>query len=149
MTYEWGYTFGPPMSVAPINKVREVVEYAVSEISPSKIYMGMPNYGYDWPLPYVKGETRAESISNVEAVERAFENNAEIMFDSLAQSPFYKYRKEGSEHEVWFEDAKSIDAKVSLAMKYNLAGLSYWNIMRPFLQNWMLLSNLVNINKIY
>ncbi|MCC8098226.1 MAG: LysM peptidoglycan-binding domain-containing protein [Eubacterium sp.] len=149
MTYEWGYTFGPPMSVAPINKVREVVEYAVSEISPSKIYMGMPNYGYDWKLPYVKGESRAESISNVEAVDRAFENNAEIMFDNLAQSPFYNYKKDDSEHEVWFEDAKSIDAKVKLAMEYNLAGLSYWNIMRPFLQNWMLLSNLVNINKIY
>lgn len=149
MTYEWGYTYGPPMAVAPLNKVREVVEYAVSEISPSKIYMGMPNYGYDWTLPYIKGESRAESISNVEAVDRAFENNAEIMFDNTAQSPFYNYRKDGKGHEVWFEDAKSIDAKVKLAMEYNLAGLSYWNIMRPFLQNWMLLSNLININKIY
>ncbi|MCD7904933.1 MAG: LysM peptidoglycan-binding domain-containing protein [Clostridiales bacterium] len=149
MTYEWGYTYGPPMAVAPLNKVREVVEYAVSEISPSKIYMGMPNYGYDWTLPYIKGESRAESISNVEAVDRAFENKAEIMFDSLAQSPFYSYRKDGKGHEVWFEDAKSIDAKVKLAMEYSLAGLSYWNIMRPFLQNWMLLSNLININKIY
>ena len=30
MTYEWGYTYGPPMAVAPINKVREVVEYALT-----------------------------------------------------------------------------------------------------------------------
>ncbi len=149
MTYEWGYTFGPPMAVAPINKVREVVEYAVSEINPAKIYMGMPNYGYDWTLPYVKGRSRAQSISNVEAVDRAFENKAEIMFDSLAQSPYYNYSLDGKSHEVWFEDAKSIDAKVRLAMEYNLAGLSYWNIMRPFLQNWLLISNLANINKIY
>ena len=27
MTYEWGYTYGPPMAVAPLDKVREVVEY--------------------------------------------------------------------------------------------------------------------------
>lgn len=150
MTYEWGYTFGPPMAVAPINKVEEVVRYAVSEIDPSKIYMGMPNYGYDWLLPYVRGVSRAESISNVEAVDRAFANNAEIMYDQTAQSPWYRYKAaQNAMHEVWFEDAKSIEAKVNLAIKYNLAGLSYWNIMRPFLQNWMLLSNMININKIY
>ncbi len=149
MTYEWGYTYGPPMAVAPLNKVREVVEYAVSEINPNKIYMGMPNYGYDWTLPYVRGESRAESISNVEAVERAYRNNAEIMFDELAQSPYYKYKKDGLMHEVWFEDALSVYGKFNLAREFKLAGLSYWNIMRPFLQNWMLISNLTNINKIY
>ncbi len=149
MTYEWGYTYGPPMAVAPLNKVREVVEYAVSEIKPEKIYMGMPNYGYDWTLPYVRGESRAESISNVEAVDRAYAGNAEIMFDELAYSPYYKYRKGDKIHEVWFEDALSVQGKVELAMEFGLAGLSYWNIMRPFLQNWMLLSTMVDINKIY
>ena len=39
MTYEWGYTYGPPMAVAPINQVRRVLEYAVTEIPPEKIYM--------------------------------------------------------------------------------------------------------------
>ncbi|MCD7855923.1 MAG: glycosyl hydrolase family 18 protein [Clostridiales bacterium] len=149
MTYEWGYTFGPPMAVAPLNRVREVVEYAVSEINPKKIYMGVPNYGYDWLLPYVKGESRAESISNVEAVDRAFKNNAEIMFDNTAASPYYNYVKDGKRHEVWFEDAESINAKADLAAEYGLAGLSYWNIMRPFLQNWMLMANKFVIDKIY
>ncbi|MCC8015663.1 MAG: LysM peptidoglycan-binding domain-containing protein [Eubacterium sp.] len=149
MTYEWGYTFGPPMAVAPLNKVREVVEYAVSEINPGKIYMGVPNYGYDWLLPYVKGESRAESISNVEAVDRAFENNAEIKFDNAAASPYYNYVKTGKRHEVWFEDAESINAKADLAAEFGLAGVSYWNIMRPFLQNWMLMANKFIIDKIY
>ena len=36
MTYEWGYTYGPPMAVAPLNRVREVVEYAVTEIPTEK-----------------------------------------------------------------------------------------------------------------
>ena len=51
MTYEWGYTYGPPMAVAPIHKVREVVEYALTRIPAEKINLGIPNYGYDWPLP--------------------------------------------------------------------------------------------------
>lgn len=47
MTYEWGYTYGPPMAVAPINMVRRVVDYALSEIPGEKISLGIPNYGYE------------------------------------------------------------------------------------------------------
>lgn len=41
MTYERGYTYGPPMAVAPVDKVRQVVEYAVTRIPPSKIDLGI------------------------------------------------------------------------------------------------------------
>ena len=91
MTYEWGYTYGPPMAVAPINAVRRVLDYAVTEIPPEKIIMGIPNYGYDWTLPYKSGETRAKLISNEEAVRIAIQNNAEIRFDETAQSPYFNY----------------------------------------------------------
>ena len=67
----WGYTYGPPMAVAPINQVRRVVEYAVTEIPSGKIDLGIPNYGYDWPLPFVQGQSKAQSISNQYAVELA------------------------------------------------------------------------------
>ena len=46
--YEWGYALSEPMAVAPINKVEQVVRFAVSQIPPEKIFMGIPNYGYDW-----------------------------------------------------------------------------------------------------
>ena len=36
MTYEWGYSQGPPMAVAPIHMVRRVVDYAVTEIPERK-----------------------------------------------------------------------------------------------------------------
>ena len=55
MTYEWGYKYGPNMAVAPLNMVRRVVEYAVTEIPPEKIHLGIPNYGYDLPLPFERG----------------------------------------------------------------------------------------------
>lgn len=88
MTYEWGYTYGPPMAVAPINQVRRVLEYAVTEIPPEKISMGIPNYGYDWPLPYERGITRARTIGNVEAVRIAVKRGVEIQFDELAGTPY-------------------------------------------------------------
>lgn len=141
MTYEWGYTYGPPMAVAPINKVREVVDYAITEIPPEKIHLGVPNYGYDWPLPFVRGTTKAETIGNVQAVQRAIEFGVPIQFNDIAQSPFYFYENENIQHEVWFEDVRSMDATFALIKEYGLRGAGYWNLMRLFRANWLLLSD--------
>lgn len=143
MTYEWGYTYGPPMAVAPLPNVRRVVEYALTEIPPEKILLGIPNYGYDWTLPFVQGESRATSISNQYAVTLAADNGVDISYDSQAQAPFFRYRDDmGREHEVWFEDARSIRAKLSLISRYGLRGAGYWNLMRPFPQNWLVLNSM-------
>ncbi len=147
MTYEWGYTYGPPMAVAPIRNVRQVLDYALTEMPPEKIYLGIPNYGYSWSLPYRPG-TRAISISNQYAVELAARYYANIRYDETAQSPWFRYVDEnGQEHEVWFEDARSIRAKLDLANSRGLYGVGYWNLMRPFPQNWMVLNALYNIRE--
>ena len=148
MTYEWGYTYGPPMAVAPINKVRQVLDYAVMEIEPTKINMGIPNYGYDWPLPFVRGTTKAKTIGNIEAVRIAIENNATIEFDETAKSPYFFYEKDGISHEVWFEDPRSIKEKLELIYEYNLRGASYWQIMQLFRSNWLLVDYNFNVEKI-
>lgn len=145
MTYEWGYTYGPPMAVAPINKVREVVEYAVTEIPTEKIDLGIPNYGYDWTLPFVQGTSKARTISNVEAVQIAIENDAVIQFDQTAMSPYFRYEKDGVQHEVWFEDVRSMKEKFQLITDYNLRGMGYWQIMRLFRANWLLLADTFDI----
>lgn len=147
MTYEWGYTYGPPMAVAPINKVREVVEYAITEIPTEKIDLGIPNYGYDWTLPFVQGSSRARTIGNVEAVQIAIENNAVIQFDETAMSPFFRYEKDGVQHEVWFEDVRSMREKFSLITEYGLRGMGYWQLMKLFRANWLLLEDTFNIVK--
>lgn len=146
MTYEWGYTYGPPLAVAPIRNVRQVVDYALTIIPPEKIFLGIPNYGYDWTLPYVKGESRADSISNVEAIQIAALNGAEIQYDQVSQSPWFRYTDDmGRVHEVWFEDVRSIQQKFNLIVEKNLRGAGYWNLMRPFQQNWSLLNFMFNV----
>ncbi len=149
MTYEWGYTYSPPMAVAPINKVRQVVEYALTEIAAEKIDLGIPNYGYDWPLPYEKGVTKATTINNVQAVRIAIEQGAQIQFDETAQTPYFRYtdRANGTEHEVWFEDVRSLQAKFNLIEEYSLRGCGYWQIMQWFRTNWLLLSSQFYIRK--
>lgn len=149
MTYEWGYAFSAPMAVAPIDKVRRVLDYAITEIPSEKIFMGFPNYGYDWTLPFVPGESKAQSISNTAAVRRAFSQNAEIMFDDTAQSPYYNYYDQsGREHEVWFEDARSVKAKAELIAEYGFNGMSIWNIMRFFPQLYIVVNSMYNIQRV-
>jgi len=150
MTYEWGYTYGPPLPVAPLNKVKEVLDYGVSVIPRERILQGMPNYGYDWTLPYVRGESMARSIGNVEAVEIAERYRATIQFDEQAQTPFFYYTSEdGKAHVVWFEDARSIRSKLLLNASYPLQGISYWNVMRYFPQNWLVVNQMFTIRNVY
>ncbi len=147
-SYEWGYTYGPPMAVAPLPNVRRVVEYAISVIAPQKLWLGIPTYGYDWPLPFVQGQTRAVSLSPVQAVALAWQYHASILYDETAQAPYFSYRAEdGRPHEVWFEDARSIRAKLTLITEYGLFGAGYWNLMRPFPQNWLVLDSLFTLRE--
>ena len=140
MTYEWGYAAGPPMAVAPLDQVRRVAQYAASVIPREKLWLGVPAYGYDWPLPFVAGETRARSLSPAEAVALAREHGAEISFDGTAQSPYFRYRDgEGRQHEVWFEDARSIAAKLDLVEEFSFTGVGVWEIGRSFPQLWTVL----------
>lgn len=148
MTYEWGYSRSQPMAVAPIDKVERVIAFATSVIPPNKIFMGVPNYGYDWTLPHIPGESVARSIGNVEAVDQAIDVGAFIAFDEVAQTPHYNYFRDGVEHEVWFEDARSIQAKLDLARRYGLRGVSVWNIMKWFPQLWAVLSGEYAIEKV-
>lgn len=145
MTYEWGYSRGPNMAVAPINMVRRVVEYALTEIPAEKILLGIPNYGYDWPLPYERGVTIARTLGNVEAVQQAIEFGVPIQFDETAQSPYYRYWQYGVQHEVWFEDVRSILAKFNLIREYGLTGAGYWQIMQFFKANWLLMEQMFQI----
>ena len=147
MTYEWGFTYSSPMSVQPIEEVRKVLEYAITEIPSEKIIMGMPNYGYNWNLPYTRG-TAATSIGLSAALDTAIKHNSEILYDEKTQTPYYYYTENGKGHVVWFDDAKSIDAKLRLVDEFNLAGASYWTINRCFIPNWEIAANLFDIIKL-
>lgn len=133
MTYEWGYTYGPPLPVSPINSVRRVLDYGLSQIPAEKILMGMSNYGYDWKLPFVQGESKAEKLTNYQALARAEYYGVDVEYDEEAQTPFFTYTApDGSEHIVWFENEQSWRARLALVSEYGLAGISIWNIMHIF-----------------
>ena len=110
--------------------------------------MGQNLYGYDWTLPFVKGGAYARAISPQTAISLARENHAFIEYDYTAQAPFFYYRDASQkQHVVWFEDARSIQAKFDLLKELSLRGVSYWILGWDFPQNWLLLEDRFQIIK--
>lgn len=148
MTYEWGFTYSPPRAVAPLDQVRRVLNYAVSAIPRRKILMGIPNYGYNWTIPYRQG-TAATTISNEGAVQLALREGATIQFDSVAQAPYFRYYDDQRrQHEVWFSDARSMYASLALVNEYRLGGISLWTIGRYSPQYYLVLNAVNQVEKV-
>ena len=127
------------MAVAPIHMVRRVADYALTRIPAEKVSLGIPNYGYDWPLPYERGVTRARTINTLQAIQLAIDHGSVIYFDELAKSPYFHYWQYGIRHEVWFEDVRSLKAKFDLIKEKGLTGAGYWQLMSFYRPNWLLL----------
>jgi spore germination protein len=147
MTYEWGWSGGRPWAIAPISEVRKVLDFAVTVIPREKILMGIPLYGRDWRIPWVQG-TSARTVNPKGAVSLAAQYGVSIQYDTTYQSPFFRYTDEnGQGHEVWFEDARSMQAKYDTVKQYGLRGVSYWTLGPPFPQNWPILQKNFRVRK--
>ncbi|MCY0876561.1 MAG: glycosyl hydrolase family 18 protein [Firmicutes bacterium] len=135
------------MAIAPLNQVRAVLNYATSTIPPDKILLGIPTYGYNWTLPE-KPSVLAAGISPKRAQNLAIDRGVTVRFDPLAASPMYHYYVGQTEHEVWYEDAKSILAKFHLVYEMGLRGVSFWVLGQPFPQLWRLVEDTFEVKKV-
>jgi Predicted glycosyl hydrolase len=147
MTYDWGKSLGPTTSVAPVNKMRQVFDYSITKIPPEKTYIGIPTFGYDWTLQPIDGITIVHYLSNASAINLAIEKEAIIQYNDVYQAPYYSYTDTPSniKHIVWFEDARSINAKLNLVTEYRFRGISILNIMEKFPQLWFVINTQYNL----
>lgn len=123
MCYDYSHKNTKPGPIAPIWWVEEVISYAVSIIPTEKICLGIPNYGYDWR----KGEAKELYYEDIENLKKKY--NTQVQWSEEDSVPFLKYKdKTGEEHQVWFEDKKSLLAKLDITQKYNLKGISVWTL---------------------
>ena len=148
MTYDWGYAAGPPQAVSPLNEVEKVVRYATKVIPPQKLLLGLPNYAYDWTLPYRSG-TRAKYLKLNEVPQYAADRGAVVKFDSTAATPYFNYLDNmGREHVVWYDDARSWAEKLKLVEEYNLLGVGIWTVDNPFIPGLEAIADMYNIRKV-
>lgn len=116
--------FSNPGPIASIGFVRSVLNYAVTAIPSRKIWLGMAVYGYDW----AEGSNYPRTLSYSQAIETAKNLGATIIYDETAQESTYTYTIDSTKHTVWFEDARSFQAKLPLLVQYNLSGIAVWRL---------------------
>ena len=150
MTYD--YSVAKPGPIGPISWTEKTVKYAVSIMSPSKVYIGLPGYGRDWiesvngkcPVsapPGLKGGAKAAVFKMNYANQKAVIDKATPVFDEKFSEATYSYTQTynglsatGASTEckvnrtVWYQDARSYAERMALVAKYRLGGASLWTL---------------------
>jgi len=134
MSYNWSWPGGPPGPVAALPLVQYNISYALQHMSNKKILLGLVRYGYDWALPYQPAE--ATLTWDVQAVvQKAMGEQIPIQFDNVSVTPLLQYGDYGGQqHVIWFEDARSLQTKLQMVEKYQLAGVAAWELSENFPQ---------------
>ena len=143
-TYGWGHMYSAAGAIAPFDKIYSVCEYAKENIEGEKLFLGVPNYGYDWS----EGSDTAP-LGNVAAIHLAAKRMVSINYDVAAASPYFEYYDDKKRlHKVYFEDARSVSSALSLVDEMGLYGISVWNAMKPNPAMWMLINGSYDIEKL-
>lgn len=104
-------------------------------LSPEKIILGVPFYGYEWPTEknekgsfVIKSFRDPELASYHRSLQTAKENNAVINFDDVTKSAWFSYYDKDSYswRQVWFENERSLGLKFDLVNQAGLSGIGIW-----------------------
>ncbi len=126
MTYDNSGTWSAPGATSGVDWVENVLKYATSLVPSENLLIGLPAYGYEWYAATGQG-IRALSMRQIETL--LTQTRATVHFDEKSQTPFFRYiDNQGLERVIWFEDDRSISAKMQLVSKYNLGGVSMWRM---------------------
>ncbi|RCW44421.1 spore germination protein YaaH [Halopolyspora algeriensis] len=121
MGYDYHWPTSGPGPVAPIGWIEDVLRYAKTRIPAHKVVLGVPLYGYDWVNGY------GTPVTWEEASRIAASHQVRVRFDPASSSPWFRYTDaRGREHEVWFENAASSQAKFRVARQAGIGGVYLW-----------------------
>ncbi len=140
MAYDYHWSGSTPGPVAPMPWVRDVLDYAKTQMPAEKIVLGIPVSGYDW------AGGQAEVVTWIQCYGRANAFHATLQYDRLSQSPSFKYTDaQGREHEVWFENAESTATKLKAAKAAGIRGVYLWMISSEDDRTWTTLHNILPV----
>ena len=138
MTYEEHWPGSQPGSVASLTWVNRVLDFALANMPASKIYMGLPLYGYDW----TEGNG-AQVVSYRRALELASRFGVPLRWDDQQSSTYFIYESRGRKHTVYFEDPGSIRLKLDLAQRKGIKGVAVWEMNLSYPEFWEVLKDYV------
>lgn len=123
MTFNFHYDESLPGPIAPLPWVSDVVDYAVSRVPAHKIVLGIGLFGYDW-----HGAGPADGLQLDQVRTRIARRDAAPSWDAEAAAPWVRYDVDGVRHELWYENARSVAAKLDLVRRHGLGGAFFWRL---------------------
>ena len=134
MGYDYHWSTAPNAGpVAPLegeawNVTRSVDTYLSRGVPPAKLLLGVPWYGYEWPVVDSSRKSaatgRGTSVFYLAAEPTAQASGK--MFDAATKSPWYRIRRDTLWRQGWYDDSLSLALKYDLANKRALGGIGIW-----------------------
>lgn len=121
MTYDNHWSTSEAGEIAPTEWIKETFAYAKTVIDPSKIYMGLHFYGYDWVGENAKDLTFRDVSNLIERYKPQIQK-------SPTGEKFFTYSKGRETHTVYFADADVVQLRLTLVSEYGISGISIWRL---------------------
>lgn len=141
---EHGWPGSGPGPVVSIGWMERVLTYTISKMPKEKVVGAVSVFGFDFNL--TTGRNTYVTYSMAMALAQKY--NKEVIFDEETKTPMFAYEDEqGNQHEVWFENAQSIYAKIELAWDLGIKGIALWRLGMEDEGIWTMLENQVVVSK--
>ncbi|KXB71973.1 glycosyl hydrolase family 18 protein [Peptoniphilus sp. DNF00840] len=113
-------------SVAQYKWVEGSVNVLFRSIPNKKMILGVPLYTRMWKE--AGGKVTSKTISMDEVARIIAAKGLKPVWDKESQQNYVEYQENNANYKIWIEDANSLEKKVSLVNKYNLAGVGSWRL---------------------
>jgi len=134
-------------SVASLPWVERGLQRMLTEVPAAKLLLGIPFYTRLWTEEIqADGSVKVNSkaLSMDKAAEWIKEQQAEIQSDEGAGQHYAEVKGAGITKRIWLEDSYSLQQRVELMNKYQLAGLAAWRRGFESAGTWQLISAFTN-----
>jgi spore germination protein YaaH len=122
MTYDDPWSTGP---IARYSWIKKVLDYAVKHIPSKKISLGLPLYYWQWD----NASSQRIGIGGYVGLKNVLDKYyTKYYYDTVYQAPYVTYKKNKKAYTIWYENGRSLTAKIDLLKQYGLGGYSAWSL---------------------
>lgn len=126
MAYDNSGRHGQPGPIAGYNWVRNALEYASTRVPADKLLLGIALYGREWSDDGHTLQARTLPFPETQALLSRL--SLTPRWDERHRSPWFEFRDSGTVNSVWYENARSIQEKLGLIVRYRLRGFAAWRL---------------------
>ncbi|HKM03274.1 MAG TPA: glycosyl hydrolase family 18 protein [Lachnospiraceae bacterium] len=129
-------------SVASINFVEKGITSTIEAGVPSdKIINAVPFYTRVWSTK--DADITSSAVSMIDAEKWIAKNKIETVWDEETCQNYGEIQKDNSIYQVWLEDEKSLEVKLNIMKKHNVAGVAAWRLGYEKETAWELINNYI------